>query len=81
MFRLIKKVFVALLSLSGSLIHIAKVSERTKCISLKNEPHLARPTRIDLNSNVLPYYQFMAFLDRCNGSCNTLDHLSSRKYI
>ena len=46
MFRLIKKVFVSLLSLRGSLIHIAKVSELAKCISLKNEPYLARPTRL-----------------------------------
>ena len=38
----------------------------TKCISLNN-----------LNSNKLNYPPFIDSFDRCNGSCNTLDDLSS----
>ena len=30
-------------------------------------------TLINLNPNELHYYIFMVSLDRCNGSCNTLD--------
>ena len=38
-------------------------------------------TRIDLNPNKLGYYPFMVNLGRCNGSCNTLNDLSSRIYV
>ena len=37
-----------------------------------------QPTVIDLKSNELYYYSLMVSLDRCNGSCNTLDDFSSR---
>ena len=61
---LTKKVFITLLSFSGSFVHVAKVSDCIKCISL-NEPCSARPTLIDLNSNELRYYSIMVSLDRC----------------
>ena len=73
--------FITLSSLSKSLTHLAKVSDRTKIISLNNEPCLSRPALFDLNSSELYYYPFMVSLDRCNGSCNTLDDLSSRIYV
>ena len=44
---------------------------------LNNEQGLARPT-LDLNSDELHYYPFIISLNRCNGSCNTLDDLWSR---
>ena len=47
---------------------MAKVSDQTKWISLNNEPCLARPTVINLNSNELYYNPLMLSLDRCNGS-------------
>ena len=50
----------------------------TKCRSLRNEPHLARPIRIDLNPYELYYYPFTVIWDRCNGSCNILDDSFSR---
>ena len=37
MFRLIKKVFIGLLSFSGSLASTANTSNVTACISLKNQ--------------------------------------------
>ena len=44
---------------------------------------MTRPTFIDLNpdecNQVLCYYPFMVNLDRCNGSCNTLDDLCSKQ--
>ena len=43
---------------------------------------MTRPTIINLNPNGynqgLRYYQFVANLDRFNGSCNTFDNLSFR---
>ena len=70
MFRLIKQVFVALLSLSGSLA--------TKCMSLNNEPCTIRPTLIDFNHIELNYYPFMISLDKCIGNCNSVDSLSTK---
>ena len=55
MLKFIKQTFVALLCLSASLSWAAKVSEHTKCISLNNEPYLARPTFTGFNSNK-PHY-------------------------
>ena len=57
MFRLIKQVFIALLSFSGSLT--------TTSVSLNNEPCMIRPTLIDLNPVELNYYPFMISLDKC----------------
>ena len=78
MFGLIKKVFIMLLSLSGSLDCVAKAFDYTKCLSLKNGRFLARRNITDLYPEELQYYLLMFSLDRCNGSCNALDHLSSK---
>ena len=49
---------------------------------MKNQSFITRPTLIDLNPDEynqgLCYYPFLVSLDRCNGSCNTLDDLSSK---
>ena len=62
-----------------------KISNRTKCISLNNQPCMTRAMLISLNSEKhtqrLHHYQFMVSLDRCNGSCNTLNHLSIKIYV
>ena len=58
--RLTKQVFIVLFSFSGSLA--------TKCVSLSNEPCMARPTLIDLIPVKPNYYLFMISLDKCNGS-------------
>ena len=69
MFRLIKQVFIVLLSFSGSL--------ESKCVSLNNEPCTIRPTLINLNPTELNYYPFMISLDKCSRSCNAADDLWS----
>ena len=82
MFRLIKKVFIALLSFSGSLSSMVDVSNHTKYISLNNQPCMVRTILTDFNPDEwnqrLHYYPFMVNLDSCNGSCNTLDVTSGR---
>ena len=72
MFKLIKQVFIVLLSFSGSLT--------TKCASLNNEQYI--PTLISLNPDNhdqrLHQYPVILNLHRRNWICNTVDDLSSR---
>ena len=70
MLRLVRQVFLVSLSLSRSLA--------TKCVSLNKEPCMIRPTLIDLNPIELIYYPFMISLDKCNGSYNVADGLSTK---
>ena len=44
-----KQVFIVLLSFNSSLVRVVKVSHRTKCSSLIDEPFMVRPTLINLN--------------------------------
>ena len=48
----------------------------TTCMSLRNEPCVARSTLIDLNLIDLNYYPFIVILDKCNGSCNAINDLA-----
>ena len=76
MFGLMKKMSV-ILSTS-----IASAFNHTKFISLSNQKFLIQPTFTNLHPNEYSqewsYYQFLVNVDRCGGSCNTLDNLSSR---
>ena len=55
MFRLIKQLFIAFLSFSGS--------SATKYVSLNNEPCMIRPTLTDLDPVDLTYSPSMVSLD------------------
>ena len=70
MFKFIKHVFIALLSFSGSLA--------TKCVSLSEEPCVIRSIPIVLNPFELHYNLFMISLDKCSGSCYSVDDLSTK---
>ena len=70
MFRLIKQVFIALLSFGRSLSF--------KCVPLNNEPCVIMPTLIDLNPVELKCYPFMISLDEFSGSCNFAKGLSAK---
>lgn len=72
MLRLIKLVFVAILSFRNPL-----ATQNIKCISLDTQICVATPTLIDLNPDELGYYPFMANLDRCGWSFNALDDTSA----
>ena len=45
----------------------------TKCVSMNNQPYMARPSLIYLNPDEFYYYLFIISVDRCNGSCNTFE--------
>ena len=68
MFGLIKKIFIGLLT--GLVNH-------TKCVSLSNQNCMTQPTLINLHPNEYSqefhYCPFSVELDRCVGSCNTLN--------
>ena len=73
MFKLIKQVFIALLSFSRSLSN--------NCVSLSIEPCIARPTFIDLSPIKLNYYSFMISLDKFNRSCDDTDDLATKTRV
>ena len=55
-------------SIKYALITVVNFS-RSLATKLDNTRH----TLFDLNPDELSSYQFLVSLDRCNGSCNTLD--------
>ena len=75
MFRLNKKVFM------GLLISIVNATNHKKCILLSNQKCMTQPTLINLHPNEYSqefhYYPFAVKLDRCAGSCNTLNDWSN----
>ena len=79
MFRLIKKIFIGLLS------GIVNGSNHTKCVSLSNQKCMIEPTLINLHTNDYSqefyYYPFVVKFNRCVGSCNTLNDLSNTLFV
>ena len=69
----------------GLLTGIVNASNNTKCVSLSNQKCMTQPTLINLHpyeySQELHYYPFAIKLDRCVGSCNTLNDLSNKVCI
>ena len=76
MFDIVKKMFFVLLS------SIVNASKHTKCVSLSNQKCEIQPTLINLHPNEYSqefhYYPFAVKLDRCVGSCNTINDLSNK---
>ena len=64
----------------GLLTDLVNGSNHTKRISLSNQKCMIQPTLINLNPNEysqeLNYYPLVVILDRCVGSCNTVNDLS-----
>ena len=79
MFGLIKKIFIGLLT------GLVDGSNHTKCISLINQKCQVQPTLINLHPNEYRQefhcYPFAVKLDRCVGSCNTLNDLSNKNKV
>ena len=60
---------------------IVNASNHTNCVSLSNQKCMIQPTLINIHPNEYSqefhYYPFFVKLDRCVGSCNTLNDLSN----
>ena len=64
-----------------ALSKIVNGSNPTKCISFSNQKCMIQPTVINIHSKYsqeFHYYPFAITLDRCVGSCNTLNDLSNK---
>ena len=76
MFGLINKILIRLLT------GLVNGSNHTKCVSLSNQKRMTEPTLINLHPNEYSqefhYNPFAVKLDRCVGSCNTLNDLSNK---
>ena len=79
MFGITKERLIVLLA------SIVNASNHLKCVSLSNQKCEIQPTLVNLHSNEysqeLYYYPFAVKLDRCIGSCNTLNDLSDKACI
>ena len=79
MFGLIKKIFIGLLTGLGN------GSNHTKCVSFSSQKCMAQPTLFNLHPNEYSqefhYYPFVDKLDRCVGSCNTLNDLYNKVFV
>ena len=76
MFKLIGKMFIGLLT------GLVNGSNHTKCASLNNQKCMIQPAFINLYPNEysqeLHYHPITVNLDRCVGSCNSLNVLSNK---
>ena len=76
MLKIIQKMFIVLLS------NIVSGSNHTKCISLSIQKCITKLNIISLHPNEysekIHNYPFEVTLDKCVGSCNTLNDLSSK---
>ena len=76
MFGLIKKIFIGLLT------GLVNGSNHTKCFSLSNQKCIIQVNLINLHPNEYSqgfhYYPFSVKLDRCVGSCDTLNDSSNK---
>ena len=77
--ELLKKCFIGLLT------GLVNGSNHAKCALLSNQKCMTQPTLINLHPNEYSqefhYYSFAVKLERCVGSCNTLNDLSNRVCI
>ena len=64
------------------LTRIVSASNHTNCLSLSNQKYMTQPTLINLYPNECSQechnYPFAVKLDRCAGSCNTLNDLYNK---
>ena len=62
--------------------NIVNASNHRKCVLLSKQECKIQPTLINLhpneNNQELCYYPFVIKLDKCVGSCNTLNDLSNK---
>ena len=76
MIRIIKKMFI------GLLISLANASNHTMSLFLSNQKCIIQPALINFHPNEYSqefyYYRFLVKLDRCVGSCSTLNDLSNK---
>ena len=61
----------AIVRFSGSLAFNSK--QPIKCLSLSNQPCETRLTLVDINPHEVLFYSFTVSINKCGGSCDTID--------
>ena len=61
-----------LIGLAASLFSALKTNA-LKCISMINQKYMSRPKTIDLNSDQPVFYPYSIKVNKCSGSCNTIN--------
>ena len=60
------------------IILLSFIESLAMCVSLNPKPYIATTAHIDLNPVEFNYCPFKISLNKCNGSCNTIDDLSTK---
>ena len=69
--RYIKKcLFTATTFFSSNVLNVNSL----ECVSMNNQECKIRPEIINLNTNELLFYPYSIKINKCNGSCNTIDN-------
>ena len=53
----------------------------SKCVSLNKQPCKGRPTTVNIGSHKTVFYPLTFSVNKCDGSCNTVDDLYNRVCI
>ena len=71
-----------IISLLISLFGIIK-TKALECVSVVNQKCMPRPTILDVNEGVGEdlFYPYNVLVNKCSGSCNTLDNPMSKIYV
>ena len=71
-----------IISLLISLFGIIK-TKALECVSVVNQKYMPRPTLLDVNEGVGEdlFYPYNVLVNKCSGSCNTLDNPMSKIYV
>ena len=77
MFGFIEKMFIGLLSALTAKYFCESIVSNTeghiKCVYLNNQPWQARPI-LDINSNETLFHTLTVSVNKCGGSCNTINN-------
>ena len=52
---------------------VSNLKRLVKCVSLNNQPCKARPPIVNVNFDKTLFYPFTVSVNKCGGSCNTID--------
>ena len=78
MFRLIKKAFVSAMAFFNfNLLNVNYL----ECVSMNNQECKIRSEMINVNTNEPIFYPYIITINRCKGSCNTINDPYARIYV
>ena len=71
-----------LINLATSLFSIIK-TKALECVSVTNQECMPRPKILDVNEGVgeALFYPYNVLVNKCSGSCNTLDDPMAKLYV